>query len=70
MHISVSSIIENSLCYYGTLSFMNCFKENENWLIFFKSNDRKDFLALGSNWKTLLGPREAVLYHIGTGDGK
>jgi hypothetical protein len=49
---------------------MNCFKENENWLIFFKSNDRKDFLALGSNWKTLLGPREAVLYHIGTGDGK
>jgi hypothetical protein len=33
-------------------------KDNENWLLVFKKSAKRGFLALGSNGKTILGPRE------------
>jgi hypothetical protein len=32
--------------------------DNENWLLFFKYSARRGFQALGSNGKTILGPRK------------
>jgi hypothetical protein len=32
-------------------------KDNENWLLILKNTARRVLLALGSNGKTILGPR-------------
>jgi hypothetical protein len=40
------------------LFWISIFRHNEHWLLVFKTSARRDFLALGSNRKTLLGPRE------------
>jgi hypothetical protein len=41
--------------YYGNLSFLKkYFKNTENWLLVFKNNAQKVFLALGYNGKLIL----------------
>jgi hypothetical protein len=37
---------------------INIVKDDENWLLVLKNSARRGFLALGSNGKTILFPRE------------
>jgi len=55
MHISVKFVYG---LYCRNLSVLNSIFKDENWLLVFESGVRKCFLAVGSNGKTILGPRE------------
>jgi hypothetical protein len=55
VHISIKLIFENvrrECVIYDIVT------DNENWLLVYKNNARRGFLALGSNGKIILDPRE------------
>jgi hypothetical protein len=44
---------------YGNLSFLKSIvKDKANWLLVIKNSARRDFLAIGSSEKTILGHRK------------
>jgi hypothetical protein len=45
-------------------NFKTVVKDTENWILVFKNNSRRCFLALGPNRKTILGPREEKSWTI------
>jgi hypothetical protein len=54
VHLSIKFILEQTatvvICYF----WVAIVKDNENWLLVFKNNARRGFLAHGSNGKATL----------------
>jgi hypothetical protein len=63
VHILTKFVSEHKYCIMFTCHFSISVVQDIVWLFVFKNSARRDFLALGSNGKFILGAREVPIDH-------